>query len=745
MANIALPAPAAGATSNWVPFGNGTTNFTGTFNGQGYTVSNLILDDSTNHNVGFVGINAGTVENLVLQGSVTLTSNTIGQTGGILAGENGNTLASVRTKGTVQANSTGPSGNVGGLVGTSVEGTIQNAMSTATVSALGNTGGGLLGLSVGDTLTNVAATGSVSGTTDQSSPLGGLIGGILGSDTITNAYASGAVTPTGVSIGGFIGSATAPTISDSYFDASSTGQTSATGSASGGTLPGVSSETTTALQQASTYTGWNFTTVWSLIAGVNNGLPVIDMPIPQSAPNAPTLTTVTPGAQQLTVQWSVPTQDGHSPITGYIITATPTTGPAPSPTTVSGTATTATLTGLTNGVAYTVTIQAVNAIGSSIASNSLTGTPLSATDPSAPLSLQGTTGNGQVTLQWLPPTNTGNSVLTGSVIEATYGSGANAGTVTQNVPANVYSAVVPNLTNGTPYTFTVVARNAIGASPASNAVILTPASVPDAPVNLTGIVGNGQVTLQWTLPTNLGGSALTTTAVYGSSAQGGNFVKTLSPTITSTTLTGLTNGTAYTFTVTATNGVGTSAGSNPVTLTPKAPSVPITPPPSNFTPPSNPTPPPTTTPSSPPKVQITTTQVSVPVGLTALATFNFANRNAATIHFPVPVTQPLTITLKRWPGVPIGLPNYRDLFGIIEVTVHVAQHPTTAVLPIPTDDTLIDIADHSLPVGTLIMEWNDTAHGWIHIATITHPHTTQVAVPIPTQTPVLYAFARPKS
>jgi len=270
--------------------------------------------------------------------------------------------------------------------------------------------------------------------------------------------------------------------------------------------------------------------------------------------------------------------------------------------------------------------------------------------------------------------------------------------------------------------------------------------VPNAPLHLTGTAGNGQVLLQWTLPTTLGGSALTTVAVYGTRAQGGTFVKTFGPTTTAVTIPSLTNGTAYTFTVNATNSEGASVYSNPVTLTPMAPSAPITPPPLNFTPPpSTPTPPPTTTPPSPPKVQITATQVSVPVGLTTFATFNFANRNAATIHFPVPVTQPLTITLKRWPGVPIGVPNYRDLFGIIEVTVHVTHHSATNILPIPTDDTIIDIADHPLPVGTLIMEWNHTAHGWIHLATITHPHTTQVAVPISAQTPVLYAFARPKS
>jgi hypothetical protein len=156
------------------------------------------------------------------------------------------------------------------------------------------------------------------------------------------------------------------------------------------------------------------------------------------------------------------------------------------------------------------------------------------------------------------------------------------------------TATLTGLTNGTAYTFTVNVTNSVGASVYSNPVTLTPATVPNAPVNLTGSAGNEQVTLDWTLPTNVGGSALTATTIHGTSAQGSPFVKAFNPTTTTATLTGLTNGTTYTFTVTATNGVGTSADSNLITLTPTAPSIPITPPPSNVTPPPYiPTPPPT--------------------------------------------------------------------------------------------------------------------------------------------------------
>ena len=142
----------------------------------------------------------------------------------------------------------------------------------------------------------------------------------------------------------------------------------------------------------------------------------------------------------------------------------------------------------------------------------------------------------------------------------------------------------------------MVASNAVGDSqPSEPSDPVTPAGVPDKPAAPTAVRGDNQATVSWAA-TSGNGSPVTGYTV--TATPGGKTCTTTDA--LSCTITGLTNGTAYTFTVVASNAVGDSPASEPSSaVTPLAPVVtppPVTPPPV-LTPVPEPAPPTATAPS----------------------------------------------------------------------------------------------------------------------------------------------------
>jgi uncharacterized protein (TIGR02145 family) len=190
------------------------------------------------------------------------------------------------------------------------------------------------------------------------------------------------------------------------------------------------------------------------------------------------------------------------------------------------------------------------------------------TIPDAPIIGTATAGGVQATITYDAPGSNGGSTITSYT--ATSSPDGITGTVTQATSGTI---TVSGLTPGTAYTFTLTATNAAGisvASVASNEV--TPFTVPNAPTIGTATAGGLQATITYDAPGSNGGSTITSyTATSSPDGITGTVTQATSGTIT---VSGLTPGTAYTFTLTATNAAGisvASAASNEVT--PDLPSV----------------------------------------------------------------------------------------------------------------------------------------------------------------------------
>ena len=303
----------------------------------------------------------------------------------------------------------------------------------------------------------------------------------------------------------------------------------------------------------------------------------LEAPVVVTVPGAPTAVTGIAGNEQVDVSWTAPGDDGGSAITDYIVEyrVGDTGDDWEAFDDGESTTTSATVTGLTNGTAYTFRVAAVNEEGDGpFSAPSEPVTP--ATVPDAPTAVTGVAGNGQVVVSWEAPDNTGGSAITDYIVQYRTGNTGDDWTPFADGVPTTTSATVTGLTNGTAYTFRVAAVNAVGTGDFSDpSAPVTPVGDPGAPTAVTGVAGNGQVVVSWTAPVDDGGSAITDYIVQYRTGDTGDdwtlFADGVSTT-TSATVTGLTNGTAYTFRVAAVNAVGTGDFSDP--------SAPVTPRPS---------------------------------------------------------------------------------------------------------------------------------------------------------------------
>jgi beta-glucanase (GH16 family) len=309
-------------------------------------------------------------------------------------------------------------------------------------------------------------------------------------------------------------------------------------------------------------TGYQFTVVAFNADGTSAASAWSNYVTPSTVPSAPTAVAATVGDRQAGVSWTAPASNGAS-ISGYDVTAY--VGGVAQPVEKFNAATTSqTIYNLAATQTFAFSVAAVNADGTgaaSVTSNLVTPTTLA----SAPTSVVAAAGAGKATVSWSAPANTGNLPITGYAVTAHAGSVS--GTPVWFAPS-VTSATISGLTNNTGYQFTVVAFNADGTSAASAwSNYVTPTSVPNTPTGVSATGGDSQAIVWWTVPAGTF-DPITQYVITPYIAGVAQSPQVSDSTINAPTVTGLVNGTAYQFTVTAVNAIGdsvTSALTNPVT------------------------------------------------------------------------------------------------------------------------------------------------------------------------------------
>ncbi len=259
-----------------------------------------------------------------------------------------------------------------------------------------------------------------------------------------------------------------------------------------------------------------------------------------AVPGAPTIVSVTPGNEQVTVNFKPPASNGGSRITKYTVSSNlgDTATGAGSPITVKK---------LTNGTDYTFTVTASNIDGPGPASSPVPATP--ATKPGDPAGVEATAGNGEATITFTPPSSDGGSAITGYSAISNPKGGADTSADTTST-----THLMTGLKNGTRYSFTVEATNAVGTTVSKPSNSVTPATVPGEPTDVKATAGKtkGTVTVSFKPPASNGGSSITGYTVESPQDGSVNVTGKSSPII----VTGLTSGSDYTFTVFATNSKG---------------------------------------------------------------------------------------------------------------------------------------------------------------------------------------------
>ena len=241
--------------AGWIPIGNTTTLFSGSYDGESHKITGLSINRAYAYQGLFGYTNGATIKNLgVINVTISVSGDYNQHIGALIGYASDNSyIENCYSTGSIS----GQYQNVGGLIGASNNSTVSNSYSTCSVTVTGNyhySTGGLVGYNLDGTVTNSYTTGNVIG----SHMVGGLIGNNNNSCTVINCFSKGSVTGT-ADVGGLIGyNGGSLNCANSFWDT----QTSGVTSSAGGT-----GLTTAQMKKYLTY----FEATWDFIGETENG------------------------------------------------------------------------------------------------------------------------------------------------------------------------------------------------------------------------------------------------------------------------------------------------------------------------------------------------------------------------------------------------------------------------------------------------------------------------------------------
>ncbi|ODU32884.1 MAG: hypothetical protein ABS97_14350 [Lysobacteraceae bacterium SCN 69-320] len=266
------------------------------------------------------------------------------------------------------------------------------------------------------------------------------------------------------------------------------------------------------------------------------------------APAAPAAVVATPANAQVSIAFAAPSHWGGESTGSYQATCSPGTGIA------TGNVPPLIVTGLTNGVAVTCSVSAVNGVGPGPATAAASVMP----------------GIAPAFGAFAPPRAAWGASYSYTV--TTTGSPAPALSLADGtLPAGLTLDTASGTISGTPTavgsaTLHLNATNALGSVTSGDLTLVVDAVAPAAPTAVVATPGNDQVSIAFAAPSHWGGESTGSyqaTCSPGTHTANGN----ASPLVVS----GLTNGVAATCSVKAVNGAGASSGATAAPVTPRAP------------------------------------------------------------------------------------------------------------------------------------------------------------------------------